>query len=63
MDNHKGLKENQVRAGLNDKSYLLHENIPSRLEEVAVLSNTWKPTQRVKKNKETDEYVPNKRTR
>ena len=32
----------------------------SRLGEVAVLSNVQKPTQRVKENEETTEYVSNK---
>lgn len=43
--------------------HLLHKAIPPRLEETAVLSNMQKPTQRVRENGGTKEYVPNRRTR
>ena len=35
-----------------DEVYLLHETSLPRLEKVALLSNTQKPTQRVKENEE-----------
>ena len=44
------------------KIHLPHETT-SRLGEVAVLSNAKKPTQRVKQNEETKDYIPNERTR
>lgn len=46
-----------------NKFHLLHETTPSKLGEVHVLSNAWKPTQRVKGNEETKEYIPTKRTK
>ena len=45
------------------KIHLPHETTSSRLGEVAVLSNAKKPTQRVKQNEETKDYIPNERTR
>ena len=48
---------------MNSKVHLLHQATPSRLEEVAVLSNAQKLTQRVKENEETEDYVPNERKR
>lgn len=55
-------RQPRVKARLNDKVHFLHQAILSRLGEVAVLLNTSKQTQRVKRNEETKEYVPNKRT-
>ena len=49
-------------AGLINKVDLLYKATTSRLEEKAILSSVQKPTQRVKENEETEEYVPNKRT-
>ena len=51
------LRDDQVRAGFYSKVHLLHEATPSRLEEVAVLSNA-QNQQRVKENEEMEEYVP-----
>ena len=48
---------------MNNKIHLLHKATPSRLGEVVVLSNVYKPTERVKENEETEEYVPKERTR
>lgn len=45
---------------MNKKDHFLHKAIPSRLREVAVSPNMQK--QRAKQNKETEKYVPNKRT-
>lgn len=36
---------------------------PSRVGEVTISSNVYKPTQKVKQNEETEESVPNKGTR
>ena len=43
--------------------YLLHEATLSRLEVVAILPNSYKPTKRVKQIEEIEEYVPNKGSR
>ena len=48
-------RQTRLQAGLTDEVFL-RETIPSRLEEVAVLSNVQKPTQRTKKNEETRIY-------
>lgn len=43
-----------------DKIHLLHKTTLSRLGDVAILSNVQKPTQSLKENEETKEYVLNK---
>ena len=48
---------------MNNKILLLNKATPSKLVEVAVLSNAQKLTQTVKENEEIEEYVPNKRAR
>ena len=45
---------------MNNKIYLL-QDAASRLKDMAVSSNAETPIQRVKQNKETEKYVPNKR--
>lgn len=43
----------RVKAGLDNN--LLHGDSPSRLGEMAILANVWKPAKRVKeKNEETE---------
>ena len=56
-------RQQGAQARLIDKVHLLHKTSLSRMEEVAVLPKAQKPTQRVKDNEETGDYVPNKRTR
>ena len=53
----------RVRAGLNDKLHLLHIATPSRKRVEAVLSNAWKPTERVRENEEAQGYVLNEKAR
>lgn len=48
---------------MDNKVYSLHKAHPLLLEEVAVLSNAEKPTQRIKQYITTEEYVPNERVR
>lgn len=64
MDNHKRF-ERQLRAwiGMINDGHLLHKTSVVRLGELAVFSNPQKPTQRVKENEETKEYISNKRIR
>ena len=50
-------------AEVNDKVHFQHNTTPSRLAEMAVLSNAQKPTKRVKENKEIEEYILDVRTR
>lgn len=45
---------------MNDKVHLLHKTTPSRLGNVAVLSNMQTPIQRAKEIEET-EYIQNKK--
>lgn len=40
-------RQEKAQVRLNDNVHLLHETIPTRLGEVAVLCNVHKPTQRV----------------
>lgn len=62
LDNYKGFaRQPRVRAGLNDKTYLLHKANTSRLGEVVISSNSKKLTQKAKQNEETMEYDPNER--
>ena len=56
-------RELRARAGVNDKVHYLHEATPSRLREVAVLSNTQKLIQRVTEKEEILAYVPNEKIR
>ena len=47
---------------MNDKFHHLYKSIPSSLGEVVVSPiEKKKSTQRIKKNEEKEEYVPNKR--
>ena len=39
----------------------LQKAVPSRLGDVADLSNTQEQTQKIRKNEETGKYVPNER--
>lgn len=55
MDNHKWFeRQPRARARLNDKILHLHETIPLRLGNMTVLSNSQKPTLKVKENEETE---------
>lgn len=65
LDNHKGLRDNQEH-GLGQLMRFISYMRPVCVKtgrEVAVLANVQKPTQRIKKNEETREYVPSKRIR
>ena len=46
-----------------NKKVNLHNTTPSRLGEVVVLFNARKPTQTVKDEEETENYIPNERIR
>ena len=46
-----------------DKVQFLHHTTPSRLQEVAVLSNVQKQIQKVKASREIENCAPNKRIR
>ena len=50
-------------ARQTDKLHLIYKTTLSRLEEVSVLSDVEKPTQKVKENEEIEDGVPNKITR
>ena len=43
--------------------HLLYKATPSRLRDIADISNIWNQTQRARQNEETKEYIPNKRIR
>lgn len=62
MDKHKSLTGIQSLGHMIGKVHLLYEASLSRLREVPFLFNVQKPTQSIKENEETMEYVPNKRT-
>lgn len=56
--------ESTQELGLSWKiRFLSHRNLSSKMEKVAVLYNAPNPTQGVKKNKEIEKYIPNKRMR
>lgn len=57
------MRQRRTGARFKDKVHLLHETMPSGLEEMNVLYNMHKAGQKVKENEETDECVSNKRTR
>ena len=57
------MRQSRARKGLNNTLYLLHEATLSRLEVVAILPNSYKPTKRVKQIEEIEAYVPNKGSR
>ena len=45
---------------LGPTGHLLHKDTLLSLEDVADISNTQTQTQRIRQNKETKEYLPNK---
>ena len=66
LDKHKNLRDDRAGTGLNKKVHLLHKAYtrPLLQDQERELFHPYRNQHRMpRKNKETEEYVPNERTR